>query len=231
MFGRSRPVLFEPYGRRSRARVPRWLVLFLLGTLVGAAGLAFVQWRYLPPRLSAEASSQLRHDVEQARSRGRQLDGELATATRERDAAVAERGRLSGELAASRDAVARLSDELSTVVDVLPPDPRGGSVQVRAARFFNAAGGKLGYELVLSRERAASRALDGVLEFVVEGAPARAGASSSFTSKPVAASIGARAVVRGSIELPEGFRPRQSTVRVLERAGGKVLGSRVLLVQ
>src|SRR5439155_11951312 len=56
MFGQSKAVIFEPYGRRrSRRTVPRWLVLLLSGIVVGAGGVVFVQERYLPPRLSADA--------------------------------------------------------------------------------------------------------------------------------------------------------------------------------
>jgi hypothetical protein len=38
-------------------------------------------------------------------------------------------------------------------------------------------------------------------------------------------------VVRGSLALPDGFRPRQTTVQVLDRPGGKLLGMRVILVK
>jgi hypothetical protein len=37
-------------------------------------------------------------------------------------------------------------------------------------------------------------------------------------------------VVRGSLALPEGFRPRQVSIQLLDREGGKLLGMRVLLV-
>ena len=61
MFGRSRPVVFNPYGRRrSRWRLPRWLVLLLLGAALGVAGVLLAQERYLPPRLSAAQSVQFK---------------------------------------------------------------------------------------------------------------------------------------------------------------------------
>ena len=57
MFGRSRPVIFNPYGRRrSRFRVPRWLVLLLVGAALGMAGVLAVQERWLPPRQIGRAS-------------------------------------------------------------------------------------------------------------------------------------------------------------------------------
>ena len=41
---------------------------------------------------------------------------------------------------------------------------------------------------------------------------------------------GAQQVLRGKVALPEGLKPRQVTVQVLDRAGGRPLGMRVLLV-
>jgi len=36
--------------------------------------------------------------------------------------------------------------------------------------------------------------------------------------------------VRGSLPLPQGFRPQQTTIQVLDRVGGKLLGMRVIYV-
>jgi len=41
MFGKNKPVVFERYGRRrSRWRLPRWLLLLLAGIAIGAEGVA-----------------------------------------------------------------------------------------------------------------------------------------------------------------------------------------------
>ena len=72
MLGRSRPVEFNPYGRRrSRRRFPRWLLLLLVGVAVGAGGVVLVQERYLPPRLSAEASTRLAGSLSRPRASAR----------------------------------------------------------------------------------------------------------------------------------------------------------------
>jgi hypothetical protein len=49
--------------------------------------------------------------------------------------------------------------------------------------------------------------------------------------KPVDVSVGAHALVRGSLPLPDGVRARQVTVQVLDAPGGKTLGMRVMLVK
>ena len=79
MFGRSKTVYFNRYGsRRSRVRIPPWLVLLLLGLAAGVAGVLFVQERYLPPRLSADETTKLRNAYEEAAAARTQLKTDLA---------------------------------------------------------------------------------------------------------------------------------------------------------
>ena len=230
MLGRSRPVSFNPYGRRrSRWRPPSWLVLLLVGTTIGAVGVVVVQERYLPPRLSADASAKLNRAFEQAEAERRRLKVELDDTTKQLATALADKKGLTGELAASRTTVEQLRDDVGSVIASLPPDPRGGSVEVRAGRF-SAKGGMLSYDVVLTRERAGAKPLTGVMQLVVAGESPR-GSETAATLKPVVLSIGSHQIVRGSLPLPDGFRPRQTTVQVLDRVGGNLLGMRVLLVK
>ena len=230
MFGQSKPVAFERYGRRrSRWRLPRWLVLLLGGIVIGAAGVVGVQERYLPPRLSADASTKLRGAFDEADAERLRLKGELGETTKRAATALADKKGLADELAASRASAERSRDDVTSVVASMPPDPRGGGVEVRAGRFA-AKAGLLVYDIVLSRERAAGKPMAGVMQLVVTGDSARS-AQTTVTLKPVALSIGSHEVVRGSLPLPEGFKPRQTTIQVLDRAGGKLLGMRVMLVK
>lgn len=230
MLGRSRPIPFNPYGRRrSGFRLPRWLVLLLIGGAAGVAGVIVVQERYLPPRLSADASVKLTSSFNQADTERLRLKGELAQTAKQLETTRAERQALTDELAASRATTTQLRDDVSSVVASLPPDPRGGGVEVRAGRFSVKAG-QLAYDVVLSRERATGKPMAGVLQLIVAGESAR-GTDSSVPLKPIALSIGTHLVVRGSVALPEGLRPRQATIQVLDRAGGKLLGMRVILVR
>ena len=169
MFGRRQPVLFNSYGSRRRRRlVPRWLVLMLLGLAIGAAGVIFVQERYLPPRLSAGASSELRESFERADAERARLQRELAETTKRLDAALAERKAMAAELGTSNETAKRLREDVSSLVASLPPDPRNGAVAIRAARFA-VEGGALAYDVVLSRERANGKPVGGVMQLIVAG--------------------------------------------------------------
>ncbi|MFZ5549549.1 MAG: hypothetical protein ACOZJX_12700 [Pseudomonadota bacterium] len=230
MLGRSKPVVFDPYrGRRPRRRVPSWLVLLLTGVATGAGGLFFLQERYLPPRLSPAESAALRSAYEAADAQARRLQGELTAAQQQRDAALAEGKRQSAELSDALAAATDLRADMASLVATLPPDPRDNRVEVRAARF-EAEGGKLDYDVVLTRPRAAGKPLSGVLQLSVTGESGQGGPS-TFSPEPVKVSIGSHEVVRGQVALPEGFRPQQTTVRVLDRAGGHPMGMRVMLVK
>lgn len=230
MFGQSKPVVLESYGsRRKRGRPPRWLVLMLSGMALGAVAVVVVQERYLPKRLSAAASTELRSAYDTAEADRSRLQRELGTATQQLSAAQADKRRLGDELASARTATESLRADLSSIVASLPPDPRGGSVEVRAGRFTT-KGGALVYDVVLTRERAGGKPLSGVLQLTVTGQTAR-GPDASVALKPVALELGNHEVVRGSQALPEGFKPRETTVQVLDRAAGKPLGMRVMLVK
>ncbi len=216
-------------GRRPRRRLPGWLWLLSGGVAAGVAGVITVQERYLPPRLSAGESASLRQAYEQADGERVRLKADLAQAQERLQAALADKKVLGDDLAGSRAVAERLRDDLSAVIQSLPPDPRGGSVEVRAGQF-NARGGVLDYQVVLLREGRARTPLSGVMQFTVAGESA-GGVPSTLALKPIALNLGSHEVMRGSLPLPEGFKPRQTTVQVLDREAGKPLGMRVLRVR
>jgi len=230
MFGRSRPVVIDTYGSgRRRKGVPRWLVLLLVGALAGAAGVIYVQERHLPPRLSAAESANLRASFGEADAERQRLQGELAETTRKLGAAVAENRHLGEEVASSRQAVERLREDVAFVAAALPPDPRGGAIEVRAARISR-AGKSLAYEVALAREGAPSKPVAGVMQLVVTGDSSR-GAETTVSVEPVAVAVSSHQVLRGNAPLPEGFVPRQCAIKVLDRPGGQLLGTRVMYVR
>jgi hypothetical protein len=230
MFGRSRAIPFDPYGaRRSRGRPPRWLVLLLAGVAVGAGGVIVAQERYMPPRLSASASAELQNSYSTADAERKRLKAELDDTSKRLAAALEERKTATAAAAASRDDIEQLQGDVASAVAALPPDPRGGNIEVRAARF-GAKSGSLVYDVVLTRERASTKPMTGVVQFTVAGDGGRS-ADSTVALKPVALSIGSHQILRGSLPLPDGFKPRQATIQVLDRPGGKSLGMRVLPVK
>jgi len=229
MFGRSKPVVLQPYGsRRKRGRPPRWLVLLLSGVAIGAVGVVVVQERYLPPRLSPAESAKLRSAYETADAERQRLQRELGDTQQKLGSALADKKGLADELSTARNGTEQLRSDLGAVVASLPPDPRGGSVEVRAGRFTT-QNGMLVYDVVLTREHAGSKPMHGVMQLMVVGLPAH-GPETTVALKPVTLALGSQAIVRGSQALPEGFTPRETTVQVLDRVAGQSLGMRVMRV-
>jgi hypothetical protein len=228
MLENFKPVAFEPYGRkRSSWRLPRWLVLLVVGVLAGVGGVMVVQERLLPPRLSAPEAATLRERLAQAEQDRDRARGDLAATTQRLDAVVAERKALADELAADRERTknARANEEF--LISSLPPDPRGGVVEVRAARLTKQRGA-LGYEVLLTRAKGGDAPLPAVMQFVVKGMAG--GAERYVTLEPIKVSVTGNQSVRGSVPLPDAFTPHQTTIQVLDRVGGKQLGMRVMLV-
>ena len=224
----SKPIPFDPYGsRRSRRGVPRWLLLLLLGIALGAGGLFFVQERYLPPRLSADDSTRLRGSFERADAERQRLQAELTAASDRLRGTLDENKRLASELGAGKETAQRLRQDIAALVASLPPDPRNAPLAVRAARF-EVQGDSLVYNVVLSRERAGANPFGGVMQFVVAGASGRA--ADTVSLPPVPVSVGLYDTVRGNLPLPRGFKPRQTTIQVLDKVGGKLVGMRVINV-
>lgn len=227
---RYKPVAFEPSGyRRPRRGPPRWLMLLLAGIVLGIAGVLFVQARYLPPRLSAAESERLSTELEQAVNERAALRAELDTATGQLRDALARKTALDEELNASRKTIAGLRQDITSIVAALPPDPRGGTVEVRAGRL-SVDSGQLVYELTLTRDRNVDRTLNGVMQLVVAGrSPGASERSVDLTPVPIA--VGQYQSLRGTLPLPSDFKPKQATILLLDRPDGRQLGMRVLLVQ
>jgi hypothetical protein len=230
-----KPVAFDPYGRRRKRsawRLPRWLVLLLVGAAAGAGGVIAVQERMLPPRLSASESSALRAQLAQAEQERDRARRDLAATTQKLDATVAERKSLADELAADRERTKNSRADQEFLIASLPADPRGGVVEVRAARL-NGERGELNYEVLLTRAKSGNSPggnapLSGVMQFVVTGLAG--GVERHITLEPIKISVGAHQSLRGSVTLPAAFTPKRMTISVFDRPGGKQLGMRVMYV-
>lgn len=226
MFGRSKPKAFKPYalGAKPRRRFPRWLIWLMLGVVLGSGGLLYIQQELMAPRLSVEASNQLTTQAARLEAALTQSRGELERVRQELASEQAATAELAASLSKAQGALEPLQTDLALLQDVLPPDPRGGDLQIRAGRFFNTDGG-LSYHLVLTRENSARR-FRGTVQFVVEGRYPN-GRTASLTLDPIRLELGAYENVKGVVELPDGMQARQITTRVLN-ADGRLQAMRVI---
>jgi len=230
MFGRQKPVVFDPYGRRRKKRtVPGWLILLLTGIVIGAGGVVFVQEKYLPPRLSASESTKLQQAYSQAEQERIRLTGELDSTAKQLQTALKDKATLTTQVDNTNKTVESLRGDIANMVSSLPPDPRGGAVQVRAASFVESAG-QMSYDLILSRSSRSNSATAANLVFVVAGVTA-SGTARSINIEPIPVEIGNFESMKGDVKLPEGFNAQQATIQIRERGSNRMLGMRVMYVK
>lgn len=232
MFGSSKRATFKPSvyeTSRRRRRMPRWLMLLLLGVVMGAGGLLFVQTSYGPQRLTVLESQQLTNEVNSGNIERQRLQVQLDDATREVESLKAENGKLSSELATAETAVAPLKEQLALFADAMPPDPRGGPIGVSSASFTR-EGTNLRYHVLLLRQDAEGASFKGQMTFAVEGRYPN-GRTATIELEPVPVTMDRYVHLTGAVALPDGISARRVTVRVIDDETKRQQAMRILIVR
>jgi hypothetical protein len=232
MFKRSRPVAFKPVPyQRARApfRIPGWFLTLLVGMALGVGGVLYVQATYLPRTLSVEESQRLIGELAEANQQRERLAAELVITGDQLQSARAERDKLGIELAATGERLAGAQNQILGFFQALPPDPRGGAIGVRSARF-ELDNTRLTYNALFTDDRSRQQAFAGVMQLSVVGRRA-SGGEEAIVFDPVPLAVDPYQHLQGEVTLPGGFAPSQATLRVLERAGGPQVSMRVYNVR
>ncbi len=217
MFGRSQRATFKPSvyqpGQRTR-RMPRWLVLLMVGIALGAGGVLFLQTNYGPQRLTVEQSEQLHSELSASNMERQRLQTQLEEATQQRDANKSGHEKLTSDLAESRTKIETLNKELVLFQDAMPPDPRGGNLGIRSASFKRAPG-LLDYQVLVMREDRTGAPFKGTLTFAIEGSYPN-GRAATVTPEGPALTVDRYDYALGQLKLPDGFTARVVVLRVLD---------------
>ncbi|MGE8569531.1 hypothetical protein D3C85_213370 [compost metagenome] len=217
MFGRSQRAVFKPSvyqpGQRTR-RLPRWLVLLLVGIALGAGGVLFLQTNYGPQRLTVEQSESLHSELSAANLERQRLQTQLEEATQQRDANKSGHEKLTTELADARAKIDTLNKELVLFQDAMPPDPRGGNLGIRSATFKRGTG-QLGYQVLVMRDEPSGAPFQGTLTFAIEGSYPN-GRAATITPEGPALNVDRYDYALGDLTLPDGFNPRVVVLRVMD---------------
>lgn len=239
LFGRPKEIIFDPGRSSRRGQMPAWLPWIGSGMIAGALALFFIQENFGPPRLSPVESQKIKteHDAAvQARDSAEKRETETRTSLQARlDTALADLDKVREDLArrnaasAGADAtIASLQSDVAMYERMMPPDPRGNAVGIRAARFEHENGG-LNYHVLLSR-REGEKPLNGTMQLIVSGRKAN-GTAERVTLPAVPVQVGNFLHVKGQEALPSGFEPNQTAIRVLDKIAGQQVGMRVINVQ
>lgn len=226
----------SPYetSRRSRG-LPRWLILLMVGILLGASGVLFVQTSYGPKQLSVLESQKLINDMNSATLETQRLQSQVEELTRKLTSEQADnasnRQALQAEIDKLQALVAPLQDQLKLFAQTLPFDPKYGSIGISTSQFIQGkTGGKLSYLVWIMQEKADRPLFKGKLELAFEGRHVD-GRNETITLAPISLDVPHYQHVTGQANLPEGFVARRVNVKVLDAEGKKPLTWRVFQVQ
>ncbi|AUT46112.1 DUF6776 family protein [Achromobacter sp. AONIH1] len=219
MFGKSQRAVFKPSvyqpGQRTR-RMPRWLVLLLVGIGLGAGGVLFLQTNYGPQRLTVEQSEQLHSELSAANLERQRLQSQLEETTQQRDANKTGHEKLTSDLAEARSKIDALNKELVLFQDAMPPDPRGGNLGIRSATFKRAPG-LLDFQVLVMREERQGAPFKGTLTFSIDGSYPN-GRVATITPEGPTLNVDRYDYALGQLKLPEGFTPKVVVLRVMDGA-------------
>lgn len=233
----KRPVFKpSPYetSRRSKG-LPGWLILLLLGILLGAGGLLLIQTSYGPKQLSISESQKLISELAVLHADKQRLQGESDEAKRlletERSENTSTQTTLRTDLKKAQDELVLLNEQLTGFIKTLPFDQRYGSVGISTANFTQTKpGGKLSYLVWVMQDKADRPEFNGQLELAIEGSHAN-GRTETITLPALSLKFGHYQYVSGSSEMPEGFVARRVNAKVLDASGKKQLTWRIMSVQ
>lgn len=233
-FGSKQPS-FRPssYGyKRRRKGIPRWLILLITGIIIGAGGVVFLQRSYGPKKLTVEQSEQLRMDLSSST-----LENQRLIAENKKHLEQVENSKQ--ELAAMHDKVAQLeksNDEIksgiSSLIQAIPPDPRGSNPGIRSADMILQNDG-LHYKVLLIQDIAddgtSIENLNGTVKLIGIGTYSN-GNTGYVDIASDKLDMGLYTVINGVSELPKGFRIRQVTIQIMADGSDKIISTRTIRV-
>lgn len=230
MFGSSKRQAFRPtaYGSSRRRGIPRWLVLLLTGIVLGAGGLLFLQKSYGPTRLTVEQSEQLHYDLNSANLDKQRLQSQLNQHIQELQEARNRIQSQEAELERRQGEIDKLSTDVALFTETAPSDPRGTSPGIRAVSF-NFEEGRLDYHILVMQDA------DKVEPFVGEVTLTAAGRYSNGRNgneqlEPFPISLERYTHLQGTVDVPEGFTPREVTIQIRAKGSDRVSAMRVIRV-
>lgn len=230
MFGSSKRKAFRPtaYGNSRRRGIPRWLVLILTGIVLGAGGLLFLQKSYGPTRLTVEQSEQLHYDLNSANLDRQRLQSQLNQHVQELKESHSRIQSQDSDLRELQAEIDKLGTDVALFVATAPEDPRGTSPGIRAVNL-NYAGGQLDYHILVMQNAGQTAPFNGEVTLTASGRYAN-GRSGNEQLTPFPISLERYTHLQGTVEVPEGFTPREVTIQIRPAGSERVVAMRVIRI-
>lgn len=225
-----------PYDTRRGSRgLPGWLILFLVGILLGGGGVLFLQASYGEKRLSLAETQKLTEELKNLsiekqtlQTRVDESQKVLDTEVRTRDEQIKQ---LKNNLTTAESLISPLREQLNVFARTLPYDPRYGPIGVSTSQFTQEKNStKLSYLVWLLQENDQKPEFKGWLELSFEGRYAN-GRVETITLPRIAIKLNHFLHVTGTTDLPAGFTATRANAKVLAEDGKRQVTWRILPVQ
>lgn len=234
----SKRAIFKPapYDTRRGSRgLPGWLILFIVGIVLGGGGVLFLQASYGEKRLSAAETQKLTEELKTVsierlnfQKKFDEAQQVIEKTTKEHDSLV---NQLQLKLTTAESTIGPLREQLNLFAKTLPFDPRFGPVGVSSSQFTqDKKTGKLSYLVWLLQENAQRPEFRGWLELSFEGRHAN-GRTQTIAIPRIEVKFGHYLHVSGTAELPEGFVATRANAKILSEDGKRQVTWRILPVQ
>ena len=225
-----------PYDTRRCSRgLPGWLILFLIGILLGGGGVLFLQASYGEKRLSLAETQKLTEELKNLTVEKQTLQTKVDESQKVLDAEISVRDtkikELTSSLSTAESLIGPLREQLNLFAQTLPFDPRYGPIGVSTSLFTQGKNTtKLSYLVWLLQENAQKPEFKGWLELSFEGRYAN-GRVETITLPRIAVKLNHFLHVTGTTDLPAGFTATRANAKVIAEDGKRQVTWRVLPVQ
>ena len=225
-----------PYDTRRGSRgLPGWLILFMVGILLGGGGVLFLQSSYGEKRLSLAETQKLTEELKNISNEKQTLQTRVDASQKLLDSEVSGRDekikQLQSSLSTAESLIGPLREQLNVFAQTLPFDPRFGPVSVSTSQITQGKNStKLSYLVWLLQENAQKPEFKGWLELSFEGRYAN-GRVETIALPRIAVKFNHFLHVSGTTELPAGFTATRTNAKIITEDGKRQVTWRVLPVQ
>lgn len=224
-----------PYDTRRGSRgLPGWLILLIVGILLGGGGVLFLQASYGEKRLSVAETQKLTEELKNLSVEKQTLQTRVDEAQKVLDAEVRARdtqiAALTGKLTKAESIIVPLREQLDVFAKTLVFDPRFGPIGISTSQITQEKNStKLSYLVWLLQENAQRPEFKGWLELSFEGRYAN-GRAETVTLPRIEVKLKHYLHITGTTNLPAGFTVTRANAKVMAEDGKKQVTWRILPV-
>lgn len=226
----------SPYHSHRNSRgLPRWLILLVLGILLGGGGVIVLQASYGPKRLTVLESEKLTSELTTLNSKYQTLQNDF----------VVLNSQLENSKKASEQVIQTARDELAAIQKRLEPTEQSLLVFQKAltnSMSFDPIGivsdqltqstskPLLNYQILLLQRFDSKTAFNGQAEITFEGTYPN-GRAGAVKTPMLELNVVSHQILQGTLDLPPGFTASKGTIRVFKSHNSRAVGWRTFSVQ